>query len=145
MKVDLATSKHRLEHHGQTFHFCSAGCRTKFEADPDKYLRPEKATAPTAAQKAAIYTCPMHPDIRQQGPGNCPICGMALEPLEVTAEAAPNHELMDMTRRFWVGLALTLPVFVLEMGGHIGLGLHHFVSPRLSTWIQFLLTTPVVL
>src|SRR5215210_1994836 len=90
MKVDPATSKHRLEHHGQTFHFCSAGCRTKFEADPDKYLRPEKATAPTAAQRAAIYTCPMHPEIRQQGPGNCPICGMALEPLEVTAEAAPN-------------------------------------------------------
>jgi Cu+-exporting ATPase len=88
----------------------------------------------------------MHPEIRQQGPGNCPICGMALEPIEVTAEAAPNHELMDMTRRFWVGLVLTLPVVVLEMGGHIpGLGLHHLVSPAASTWIQFLLATPVVL
>ena len=146
MKVDPATSKHRLEHGGTTFHFCSAGCRAKFEADPDKYLRPETAAAPTAAQKAAVYTCPMHPEIRQQGPGNCPICGMALEPLEVTAEAVPNHELMDMTRRFWVGLVLTLPVVVLEMGGHIpGLGLHHLVPPAASTWIQLLLATPVVL
>ncbi|NOG73627.1 heavy metal translocating P-type ATPase [Roseicella sp. DB1501] len=146
MKVDPATSKHRLEHGGTTFHFCSAGCRTKFEADPNKYLKPEKAAAPTAAQKAAIYTCPMHPEIRQQGPGNCPICGMALEPLEVTAEAAPNHELIDMTRRFWIGLALTLPVVILEMGGHVpGLGLHHLVPPRISVWIQFLLGTPVVL
>ena len=145
MKVDPATSKHRLEHGGTTFHFCSAGWRGKFEADPDKYLKAEKAAAPTAAQKAAIYTCPMHPEIRQQGPGSCPICGMALEPLEVTAEAAPNHELTDMTRRFWIGLALTAPVFILEMGGHLGLGIHHLVSPAASTWIQFLLATPVVL
>ncbi|SDB21255.1 Cu+-exporting ATPase [Belnapia rosea] len=146
MKVDPATSKHRLEHGGTTFHFCSAGCRTKFEANPEKYLQPEKAAAPTAAQKAAIYTCPMHPEIRQQGPGSCPICGMALEPLEVTAEAAPNHELADMTRRFWVGLALTIPVVILEMGAHFpGLNLHHLVPPRTSVWIQFLLGTPVVL
>ncbi|WP_424138105.1 heavy metal translocating P-type ATPase [Roseomonas chloroacetimidivorans] len=146
MKVDPATSKHRLEHGGTTFHFCSAGCRTKFEADPDKYLKPEKAAAPTAVPKGAIYTCPMHPEIRQQGPGNCPICGMALEPLEVTAEAAPNHELADMTRRFWIGLALTIPIVILEMGAHIpGLGLHQLVSPRTSVWIQFLLGTPVVL
>ncbi|MDN3564454.1 heavy metal translocating P-type ATPase [Paeniroseomonas aquatica] len=146
MKVDPATSKHRLEHGGTTFHFCSAGCRTKFESDPEKYLQPEKAAAPTVAQKAAIYTCPMHPEIRQQGPGSCPICGMALEPLEVTAEAAPNHELADMTRRFWIGLALTVPVVVLEMGAHFpGLNLHHFVPPKISVWIQFLLGTPVVL
>ncbi|RAI55228.1 heavy metal translocating P-type ATPase [Roseicella frigidaeris] len=149
MKVDPATSKHRLQHGGQTFHFCSAGCRTKFEADPGKYLKPCEATAPAPTQpprKGVIYTCPMHPQIRQEGPGNCPICGMALEPLEVTAEAAPNEELADMTRRFWIGLVLTLPVVVLEMGGHIpGLGLHHLVSPRHSTWLQFLLATPVVL
>ncbi|PWC26757.1 heavy metal translocating P-type ATPase [Teichococcus aestuarii] len=145
MKVDPATSKHRLEHGGTTFHFCSAGCRSKFEANPDKYLKPEKS-APPAAPKGAIYTCPMHPEIRQQGPGNCPICGMALEPLEVTAEAGPNPELIDMTRRFWIGLALTIPIVILEMGAHIpGLDLHHVVSPRTSTWIQFLLGTPVVL
>ena len=88
----------------------------------------------------------MHPEIRQQGPGNCPICGMALEPLEITAEAAPNDVLADIMRRFWIGLVLTLPVLVLEMGAHIpGLGIHHLVPPRVSVWVQFLLGTPVVL
>ncbi|WP_424139684.1 heavy metal translocating P-type ATPase [Roseomonas chloroacetimidivorans] len=146
MKVDPATSKHRLEHAGTIFHFCSAGCRTKFGADPGRYLEPKEAAPVPAPRKGAIYTCPMHPEIRQEGPGSCPICGMALEPLEITAEAEPSHELTDMTRRFWIGLALTLPVVVLEMGAHIpGLGLHHLVSPRMSVWIQFLLGTPVVL
>jgi Cu+-exporting ATPase len=146
MKVDPAVSKHRLEHGGTTFHFCSAGCRTKFETDPEKYLSPKVATAQSAAPKGVIYTCPMHPEIRQEGPGNCPICGMALEPLEVTADAEPNHELIDMTRRMWIGLALTIPVVVLEMGAHVpGFGLHNLVSPTASTWIQFLLATPVVL
>jgi Cu+-exporting ATPase len=88
----------------------------------------------------------MHPEVRQAGPGSCPICGMALEPVEITAEAPPNQELADMTRRFWIGLALTVPVFALEMGSHIpGLGLHALVPPRVSTWIQFVLATPVVL
>jgi Cu+-exporting ATPase len=147
MQVDPATSKHRLDHGGRTFHFCSAGCRTKFAAEPARYLQPQD-TGPNQPppRKGVIYTCPMHPQIRQEGPGNCPICGMALEPLEVSAEAGPNAELVDMTRRFWIGLALTLPIVVLEMGGHIpALGLHHLVSPGLSTWIQFLLGTPVVL
>ncbi|MBB5696583.1 Cu+-exporting ATPase [Roseomonas pecuniae] len=144
--MDPTTSKHRLEHAGTTFHFCSAGCRTKFEADPGRYLEPKKAAPAPVPRKGAIYTCPMHPEIRQEGPGSCPICGMALEPLEITAEAEPSHELTDMTRRFWIGLALTLPVVILEMGGHIpGLGLHHLVPPRTSVWIQFLLATPVVL
>ena len=144
MTVDPATSKHRFEHDDTMFHFCSAGCRTRFAADPEKYLQPvEKVPTP---QAGAIYTCPMHPQIRQEGPGSCPICGMALEPLTVTAEAQPNHELADMTRRFWIGLVLTLPVLVLEMGRHIpALGLHDVVPPRLSTWIQFALSTPVVL
>ncbi|HJS83960.1 MAG TPA: heavy metal translocating P-type ATPase [Acetobacteraceae bacterium] len=146
MRVDPATSRHRLDHNGRTFHFCSAGCRTKFEADPDKYLEPAEAVAPAAPREGVIYTCPMHPQIRQTGPGACPICGMALEPLEVAAEAGPNPELVDMRRRFWIGLALTVPVFVLEMGGHLPLfGRVHFVSPSLSNWIQFVLATPVVL
>jgi P-type Cu+ transporter len=140
MTVNPATSSHRFEHAGTTFHFCCAGCRTKFAADPAKYLEPK---APPPANLGATYTCPMHPEIQQRGPGSCPICGMALEPLMVTAEAAPNHELRDMTRRFWIGLALALPVFVLEMGSH--LGLHALVSPQLSIWIQFVLSTPVVL
>jgi len=144
MAVDPATSKHRLDHGGQTFHFCSAGCRAKFAADPGSYRKPKVTAAP--AKPGAIYTCPMHPQIRQAGPGSCPICGMALEPVEVTAEARPNHELTDMSRRFWVGLALTLPVFILEMGSHVPwLGLHALVPPQVSTWVQFALATPVVL
>jgi Cu+-exporting ATPase len=113
------------------------------------YLRTDDAAAispPPAIDASVIYTCPMHPQIRQPGPGNCPICGMTLEPVTATAEVGENRELEDMTRRFWVGLILTLPVFILEMGGHIpALGLHDLVPPRLSTWIQFALSTPVVL
>ncbi len=143
MKVDPATSKHRFDHAGTTYHFCSAGCRAKFSADPESYLK-RKAAAPV--KPGAIYTCPMHPQIRQVGPGSCPICGMALEPVEITAEAVPNHELADMSRRFWVGLVLTLPVFILEMGSHLPwLGLHGIVAPQLSIWLQFALATPVVL
>jgi Cu+-exporting ATPase len=101
---------------------------------------------PPSTPAGAVYTCPMHPQIRQVGPGACPICGMTLEPVKATAEAGENRGLTDMTRRFWVGLALALPVFVLEMGGHVpALGLHDLVSPRVSTWIQFALSTPVVL
>ena len=140
MTVDPATAKHKAEHQGQTYYFCSAGCRTKFVATPAKYL--EKVEAPVIA--GAIYTCPMHPEIRQEGPGSCPICGMALEPLTVTAESGPNHELIDMTRRFWIGLALALPVFILEMGGHLT-GLTMLLGQQLSNWLQFALATPVVL
>ena len=93
-----------------------------------------------------IYTCPMHPQIRRDAPGNCPICGMTLEPLVVAAEAGPNEELIDMTRRLWIGAVLALPVFALEMGGHIpALGLHRLVPPIIATWIEFVLSTPVVL
>ena len=143
MTVDPLTSKHRLDHHGTTFHFCSTGCRTKFEADPGKYLAPKP---PTPGQPGAIHTCPMHPQIRQPGPGTCPLCGMALEPLEITAEAAPNHELADMSRRLRIGLILTLPVFLLAMAHHVPWpGLSHLVPERWSIWIQFALATPVVL
>jgi Cu+-exporting ATPase len=145
MKVDPATSKHRFEHDGQMFHFCSARCREKFIAAPADYLTKLARTA-SPAPKGTIFTCPMHPQIRQVGPGSCPICGMALEPVEVTAEAGPNAELIDMSRRFWIGLVLTLPVVGLEMGGHLpALRLHDLLSPRLSTLIQFALATPVVL
>jgi Cu+-exporting ATPase len=145
MKVDPIASKHRFDRGGQTFHFCSAGCRTKFAAAPETYLKP-KATVPEPAKPGAIYTCPMHPQIRQEGPGSCPICGMALDPLVALAEPAPNHELADMTRRFWIALVLTLPVFILEMGSHIpALGLHTIVPEARSTWIQFAMSTPVVL
>lgn len=115
----------------------------KFLADPERYLDPAAAKAEPVPE-GTIYTCPMHPEIRQVGPGSCPICGMALEPVLVSLDAGPNEELIDMTRRFWIGLVLTLPVFVLEMGGHL-LGLDHLISQRTSNWIQMLLATPVVL
>ena len=143
MTVDPATSKHRFDHQGTTYHFCSAGCRSKFAADPAKYL--EKKSAPPADVPAgAIYTCPMHPEIRQVGPGSCPICGMALEPEVASLDSGPNPELADMTRRFWIGAVLSLPAVVLEMGGHI-VGGHGWVDPTLSNWIQFAFATPVVL
>ena len=91
-----------------------------------------------------IYTCPMHPEIRQIGPGSCPICGMALEPLEFSTDMVPNVELIDMQRRFWIALALTLPVFVLEMGRHL-FGWDHAIGGTTSNWVQLLLATPVVL
>ncbi len=143
MTVDPATSKHRFDHAGTTYHFCSAGCRTKFAADPAKYLN--KAAAPPAeVPEGAIYTCPMHPEIRQVGPGSCPICGMALEPEVASLDSGPNPELADMTRRFWIGAALSAPTVVLEMGGHL-VGGHGWVDPALSNWIQFGFSTPVVL
>lgn len=143
MTVDPATSKHRLEHHGETFYFCSAGCRGKFAADPAKYLAKEKTPEPEAPA-GTIYTCPMHPQIRQVGPGTCPICGMALEPEVASLETGPNPELADMTRRFWIGGALALPAVVLEMGGHLA-GPHNWIDQTLSNWIQLVFATPVVL
>ena len=141
MKVDPHTTPHQHEHAGHTYYFCSAGCRTKFEAEPKRYLG-GKATP--AAPVDAVYTCPMHPEVRQIGPGNCPICGMALEPVEVTTEAGPSPELADMTRRFWVGLVLALPVVALEMGGHLT-NLHMLIGPQISNWLQLVLATPTVL
>ncbi len=140
MSVDPATAKHRAEHKGRTYYFCCAGCRSKFESDPDKYLKPK---SPEPVIEGAIYTCPMHPEIRQAGPGSCPICGMALEPEIATADEGPNPELADMTWRFWVALALTVPVMVLDMGGHFAGG--HWVDPTLSNYLQFVFATPVVL
>jgi Cu+-exporting ATPase len=147
MKVDPATSRRRYEHAGATYHFCSAGCRTKFEADPAKYLAPKTEPPVLApAQGGTTYTCPMQPQIRQKGPGSCLICGMALEPEEITAESAPSHELTDITRRFSVGMVLALPVFILEMDGHIpALELHRLVPLQTSIWVQSALSAPVVL
>jgi Cu+-exporting ATPase len=143
MTVDPYNAKHRHEHHGRTYYFCSAGCRTKFIADPAKYLSPQARKAePVPA--GTIYTCPMHPQIRQVGPGACPICGMALEPELVSADTGPNPELADMMRRFWVGLVLTIPVFALEMGSHL-VGGHGLLPQAWSNLIQFALATPVVL
>jgi Cu+-exporting ATPase len=143
MNVDPHTTKHWTTHAGMTFHFCSAKCRQKFIADPARYVKPTTQPAPAAAP-GTIYTCPMHPQIRQVGPGSCPICGMVLEPEQVSLEEGPSQELIDMRRRFWIGTALTVPVAALEMGGHV-LGLDHLVDQQTSNWIQLVLATPVVL
>jgi len=143
MTVDPQTTPHHHTHRGTAYHFCSAGCRTKFAANPAKYLEPSADTDAVPVPEGTIYTCPMHPEIRQPGPGSCPICGMALEPEMPTAGNGPNPELLDMTRRFWIGLALTVPVVVLEMGGHL-FGLH-LLDPTPSNWVQLAFATPVVL
>ena len=134
MLVDPHSAKHRHQHDGRTYYFCSGGCLAKFVAEPAKYLSPSPQRT-SSVPEGAIYTCPMHPQIRQVGPGSCPICGMALEPVLATAEAGPNAELIDMNRRFWIGLVLSLPVVALEMGGHLT-GLTHYLSQSTSNWIQ---------
>ena len=145
MTVDPDKTPHRFAVAGETHHFCSAGCRGKFAADPRRYLEKSSSGTPdTPAPEGTVYTCPMHPEVRQIGPGSCPICGMALEPDLVSLDDAPNPELADMKRRFWIGLALAAPAVVLEMGGHL-VGGHGLVDPGLSNWIQLAFATPVVL
>jgi Cu+-exporting ATPase len=139
MKVDPHTAKHRADYHGHTYYFCNPKCREKFVADPEKYLNPREAEPVPAG---AEYICPMHPEIRQIGPGSCPICGMALEPVIASADAGPNPALIDMKRRFWIALALALPVVALEMGGHL-FGWQP-LAPQTSNWVQFAFATPVV-
>jgi len=141
MTVDPHTARLRAEHAGRTYYFCSAGCRARFAADPPKYLGP---APPAPVVAGATYTCPMHPEIRQDGPGDCPICGMALEPEIATAATGPNPELADMTRRFWIGLALAAPVVALDMGAHLAGGMH-WLGANLSNLVQFAFATPVVL
>src|SRR3984893_7570232 len=139
MKVDPARSAHKHAYHGRLYHFCSASCRTKFVQEPQKFLSKGERKPQTAAA-GAIYTCPMHPEIRQTKPGHCPICGMALEPESATV--TDGGELADMSRRFWISLTLTLPIVVLDMGDHLNL---FHVSGRISPWLLLALATPVVL
>ena len=145
MSVDPATARHKGEHAGKTYYFCSAGCREKFMAEPIQFLAvPTQAPISHSAPSGSIYTCPMHPQIRQDHPGNCPICGMTLEPMVAAEATGPSTELIDMSRRFWIALALSVPVFALEMGGHLA-DLHALVPEELSNWIQLVLATPVAL
>jgi P-type Cu+ transporter len=144
MKVKVATAKHTTVHDGHTYYFCNPKCLQKFTAEPLRYLKPAEAPPAAPVPAGAIFTCPMHPEIRQVGPGSCPICGMALEPAEVSLEHGPSEELVDMTRRLWIGGALAVPVVALEMGGHL-VNLHGLLSQDVSNWVQFALATPVVL
>jgi Cu+-exporting ATPase len=136
MKVTVATAKNTTVQAGHTHYFCNPKCLAKFTADPDKYLKPTEALPPPAPP-GTIFTCPMHPEVRQVGPGSCPKCGMALEPAEIALDQGPNEELVDFTRRLWIGGALAVPVVALDMGGHL-VGIY-------SNWIEMLFATPVVL
>ena len=147
MDVDPRTAKASCEHEGQRYYFCCGHCEQKFRAEPQRYLLPKVQRPPPVAVEGAKYTCPMHPEIVQDHPGDCPKCGMALEPMALTAEEPPNPELDSMSRRFWICLALTVPLFVLAMGEMV---LPHGTLPtwlvgRAGLWAQFLLATPVVL
>ncbi|HKQ30509.1 MAG TPA: heavy metal translocating P-type ATPase [Burkholderiales bacterium] len=134
-----------VTHDGKTFYFCSPGCVAKFRADPARYLRKGEPAHVADAPAGAIYTCPMHPEIRQVGPGSCPICGMALEPLMPTAEE-DTSELDDMMRRFWMSMALTAPLLLISMSEFIpGFNLHHRIGLNAFNGLQALLATPVVL
>jgi Cu+-exporting ATPase len=146
MTVDVATAKYKHVFGGATWYFCNPRCLEKFAADPGRYAKAKEEPAPApSALPGTIYTCPMHPEVRQKGPGTCPKCGMALEPVVASAQDRPNPELVDMTRRFWIGLALTLPVFALAMAEHLP-GLHGMLpGPVVSGWVQLLFSIPVVL
>jgi Cu+-exporting ATPase len=182
MQVDPAKTEHRMVHEGVTYAFCSSGCQEKFTQDPDRYLRSEH-TAPApktiegdgytcpmhlevvqdgpgscpkcgmalepmtvkAPSTRTQYTCPMHPEVVQDEPGICPKCGMALEPMTVTEEEETDPELRDMTRRFWISVLLTVPVIILAMGHMVGLPMHRWIPAPLSTWLELILATPVVL
>lgn len=143
MSVNPEKTDHHHEYAGRVYDFCSAKCQDKFIADPQKYLgeKPPAEILPAGTR----YTCPMHPEIIRDAPGDCPKCGMALEPMGIPdSDEAPNPELIDFTRRFWGGLVLALPVLILEMGGHFSAGFKNLINEELSVIIQFLLTTPVI-
>ncbi len=141
MSVDAARSRHKVEHAGRTYHFCGDRCRERFTADPRRYLTLAITTEPQPIGGAGQWTCPMHPEIVRSGPGSCPICGMALEPMAPTMAEAANPELADMTRRFWIGVALSLPLVALAMTEHF----RALLPGGAAVWLQLVLATPVVL
>ena len=148
MQIDRATTAGTAEHAGATYYFCSPHCRAKFLAQAEQYASPAPAPhAPAPAPPTAgTWTCPMHPEIVRDGPGSCPICGMALEPRIVTGEEGPDPELVDMTRRFWIGTALTVPLILAAMADMLPAApLRRLVPPALLAWIELILATPVVL
>ncbi|MCR9073992.1 MAG: heavy metal translocating P-type ATPase [Alphaproteobacteria bacterium] len=142
MTVDRASAQHMAKHAGERFYFCSSRCHERFEAEPETFLgdRPEPEPMP----EGTLYTCPMDPEIVREEPGDCPICGMALEPMTPSADAGPNPELVDFRRRLWIGAPLAAGVFFLEMGDHVGLPLSNWLGATLHVWLQFALATPVV-
>lgn len=144
MSVSPETAAGKYDFEGETYYFCSTGCLNKFGQNPRGFLKEKKEEKLEAPSKGVEYTCPMHPEIVQIGPGSCPICGMALEPRVMTLDDAPDPEYIDMKRRFWISAVLTIPVFALAMSEMLP-NFHAIVSPSVSLWIQFISATPVVL
>ena len=144
MKVDIGARGPSAKHAGHTFYFCSEGCRGKFAAEPERYLT--KQDEPKPLPKGTLYTCPMHPEIVKEGPGHCPICGMALEPMGVPPEITDNPELIDFTRRLKVAVPLSLALLALDMGNHVfGIDLLPFLSASAKQWLQLFIAIPAVL
>ncbi|PCD75523.1 heavy metal translocating P-type ATPase [Pseudothioclava arenosa] len=142
MTVDRATAAHMAKHAGQRFYFCSQGCHDKFAADPERWTGQHPVAEPMP--EGTLYTCPMHPEVVQDHPGDCPKCGMALEPMHPSADSGPNPELIDFRRRLWIGGPLAAAVFLLEMGAHLGLPIRDWIGPKVLLWLQFALATPVM-
>src|SRR5678816_4445212 len=158
MTVDPATAAAAYEYNGTNYYFCAVRCKERFAADPESFLSVPAAVASGSSQSAIPdpksqieFTCPMHPEIIQIGPGSCPICGMALEPTEITLDDTPDPEYMDMKRRFRIAVPLTIPVFILAMSemfvdfNSVFPSWPHGQASYVSLWIQFILATPVVL
>ncbi|MCL4727738.1 heavy metal translocating P-type ATPase [Candidatus Kuenenia stuttgartiensis] len=144
MAVAPETAAGKYDFQGETYYFCSTGCLNKFRQNPQNFLEGKKNEKQAEESASAEYTCPMHPEIVQIGPGTCPKCGMALEPKIFSLDDAPDPEYVDMTRRFWICAVFTIPVFILAMGEMLP-NFHSFISPEISIWIQFVLAMPVVL
>ena len=146
MRVERATAPHLIRHAGASFHFCSERCRVRFEASPDTFSGARRAPGPAHedTRPGTLYTCPMHPEILRDAPHDCPLCGMALEPVGPVPDAGPHPELADVRRRLCYGAPLALAVFALEMGEHLGLPVTQWLGPRLYVWLQLALATPVV-
>ncbi len=144
MSVNIDGARHMTTHKGAHYYFCHSGCLTKFEGDPQKYLEPQPEPEP--APPGTLYTCPMDPEIVQEGPGTCPVCGMALEPIGIpTGDEGPNPELLDFTRRFWIGTSLTVPLLIIAMGPMLGLPIKVWLGHSTAPWFELFLATPVVL
>ena len=144
MSVAPETAAGKYEFEGETYYFCSKGCLNKFRQNPKSFFEEKEEEKLEAESQGTEYTCPMHPEIVQIGPGSCPICGMALEPKIISLDDAPDPEYLDMKRRFWISAALTIPVFILAMAEMLP-NFHQIIPPKISLWIQFILATPVVL
>lgn len=144
MSVTLGKGKPSLRYKGDEFHFCNPKCHDRFEADPYYYLSGNKANRVEKPKAGAMYTCPMDPEIVQEGPGTCPICGMALEPMDGISDG-PNHELIDFTRRLWVSVLAAIPLLILTMAPMIGIPVRQWLGETVSLYAEFVLATPVVL